>query len=38
MLEIGRDIYVCYCVWEFDKFIDLNMLIAVLFFGTLVYK
>lgn len=22
MLEIVRDIHACYCVWEFDKFID----------------
>lgn len=34
MLEIGRDIHACYCAWEFDKFIDLNMLIAVIFPGT----
>lgn len=38
MLEIGRGIHACYCAWEFDKFIDLNMLIAVIFPGTSVYK
>lgn len=38
MLEIGRDIHACYCAWEFDKYIDLNMLIAVIFPGTSVYK
>lgn len=38
ILEIGRDIHACYCTWEFDKFIDLNMLIAVIFPGTSVYK